>query len=675
MLTDVLDERSRVLNDRSYVCHSLSLENEKRSDMLHLFRSSSYALFVLTFCLTSQECWAQNETDLVSDGVPNKDSSEETAAEYNITRVTLYRDQALVTRELPISQAVNDVITIDDLPALIVTDSVYAEGTQGIEIRAVRVSSRTSAEADRDDIREIDHEIQGLVRSQGSIQLELDTLNTNATSLSAIVNFTAAGASNDFAKGTIDARQITELTNFLMERRVDLSRKTFELQSELQERQAELRFLQERRSALTASNQNRSYQVKVFIAGDQSAGGSIKLNYLVGGCSWSPQYSIAGSIDNKNFDIKYSAMVRQISGENWENVRLTLSSASPAVNAMGPNLTPLRVSVAPINKSDNDQQAANSSGGYGEADILQRAQSIRRKQETVENTAYDSKSISGSKSRDLQLNSLANQLQNIELEASVDAAAQIASDSEEEVATQIYALPQPLSLQSRREQQLVQIDALKLEGELYHVATPLLASYVYRQAEMTNTQSIGLLGGPATVYLDDRFVGQTVLPSTASGQRLVVGFGADQQVRTRRELRAKQDSIRGGNRNLEFTYRLVISNFKNQTAKVRLFDRIPVSDESRDLSVSLLKNETPLSTDALYERIGKSRGILRWDLEVPAGRSGGEAFDVDYTYSLEFDRNGSLTAEDNQEQIESDYFFDQNAGGMGGGGGGGFFGN
>ena len=60
------------------------------------------------------------------------------------------------------------------------------------------------------------------------------------------------------------------------------------------------------------------------------------------------------------------------------------------------------------------------------------------------------------------------------------------------------------------------------------------------------------------------------IPTTASGQRLVIGFGADQQVRTRRELVDKFDELQGGNRQLKFVYRLVLSNFKDQPVTVRL---------------------------------------------------------------------------------------------------------
>ncbi len=42
-------------------------------------------------------------------------------------------------------------------------------------------------------------------------------------------------------------------------------------------------------------------------------------------------------------------------------------------------------------------------------------------------------------------------------------------------------------------------------------------------------------------------------------------------------------------------------------------------------------------------------------IEVPANRFGEKAFDVDYSYSTEFDRNLMLTVLQSKEQLETDY--------------------
>ena len=81
---------------------------------------------------------------------------------------------------------------------------------------------------------------------------------------------------------------------------------------------------------------------------------------------------------------------------------------------------------------------------------------------------------------------------------------------------------------------------------------------------------------------------------------------------------------------------------------MRIRERIPFMEDTSDLRVSTGEMSHPLSANADYVRYEKSKGILRWDLEVPAG-SAEKSTALRYAYSLEFDK--SLTLRDiSQEQ-------------------------
>ena len=133
----------------------------------------------------------------------------------------------------------------------------------------------------------------------------------------------------------------------------------------------------------------------------------------------------------------------------------------------------------------------------------------------------------------------------------------------------------------------------------------------------------------------------------------------------------KKDVVQGGNRQLTFTYRLVLANFKDQPIKIRLIDRMPIARETQQLSAQLSTPDTPLSEDGLYQRVLRPTGLLRWDLTVPASRHGSEAFDVHYSYMMEFDRSRMPTTRHMLTEMKSDYHnLRMPAGGMGGMGGG-----
>jgi uncharacterized protein (TIGR02231 family) len=207
-----------------------------------------------------------------------------------------------------------------------------------------------------------------------------------------------------------------------------------------------------------------------------------------------------------------------------------------------------------------------------------------------------------------------------------------------------YHLATSVSLASRSDQQMVRIIQTSLPSTFHHKATPVLTSYVYREAEVKNNSEEDLLGGPITVYLNGSFVGRGEMPTVARGQTFVVGFGADPQLLAKRALAEKSDSIQGGNRRFGFEYRLVVENFKNQPVKVSVFDRLPYTERAADVAIELGELKDALSVDKLYQRVERPKGILRWDIEVPAGATGEDARLIEYGYTAEFDRQFQLTA-------------------------------
>src|SRR5262249_41173703 len=64
--------------------------------------------------------------------------------------------------------------------------------------------------------------------------------------------------------------------------------------------------------------------------------------------AWRPQYRFrAGKGENDQIRVEYLAGVVQQTGEEWNNVKLTLSTAQPRLNAAPPQLRTLSVALMP----------------------------------------------------------------------------------------------------------------------------------------------------------------------------------------------------------------------------------------------------------------------------------------------------------------------------------------
>jgi uncharacterized protein (TIGR02231 family) len=387
----------------------------------------------------------------------------------------------------------------------VISDSVYAEGDGDTEVRAVRVTRQASSITDRHEVKALQQRITELNRLRQATEQILEVIDESFQYILRLTVFSVATGAGDLRRGVLDAGALTELVSFAAAQRSELSESRLALRQELEQVDTDIQELSAEHQLLTTSPRHAHFEARVTVQTAEGEPGQILLSYLVGGCGWSPSYTIRARWNDPELTLRYSALVRQMSGEAWPDVRLTLSTASPQVSASGPLLIPFRVVTKPASGSGGgddpfgDQtghdifaqsparQAAPQQAAGAPSELKQAAKGLRQRQQQAE-TSLGSKVADreGERQRDLVLNALAAQMQGLEMQAGSEEIRSLAVDSDAEVDSQTYALDQRVSLDSRREHQLVQITEAVLEPELYHVAMPLLSSFAYRQAEVTS---------------------------------------------------------------------------------------------------------------------------------------------------------------------------------------------
>ncbi len=557
-------------------------------------------------------------------------SPEHPAVAGRVVEVTFYRGQALVTRTIPVEEAKGGAtLIVGPLPEQVVPQSLFAEGGEGVEIRAVRFRSRAVGDEPREEVRKLDQAVEELGEQLEAINREQQVVGRQTAYLDQMDNFVLPTMKTDLARGFLDAVALEKLTQLSFSRREALAKKIGELQKASKNLNKQLGLLQHQRAELTAGAQKSVREALLFVEKRSDVKESVRLSYLVNNCYWSPSYTIRAGKDRKNVAVECNAVISQMTGEDWSDVQLTLSTASPALSASGPGLAPLPITLTQAGRgvnADAGEIAARARGIQGQkAEVVKKNLSVFGFDESI--------------GLSWQLNTAAGEYQTLELAVGKDLLSSAVAACDTEGPSLSYRLTHPVSLSSRRDQQMVRIMQTNFASAFYHVATPVLSSYVYREAELRNQGDDDLLAGPITVYLDGRFVGRSEIPTVARGQTFVVGFGADPQLRARRELVDRSEVVQGGNRELSFKYRLVIENFKQETAAVRLFDRAPYSDRPTEVRIKLGEMKDPLSTDPLYVRTERPKNILRWDLTVPASATAEKARLLEYGFTVEFDRN------------------------------------
>jgi len=620
------------------------------------------------------------------DPAAKKDSTFSTKGK--LDEVTVYRGQALVTRlvEVPGPVGLREVV-VTELPEHVQPASIYAESADGVEVRSVLYRIRPVEQDVREEVRKLDEQILA-VRDQIQTTNEKSAVLTNqAAFLGKLEQFTAPTASIELTKGVLNAETLKALTSYLFDQRERIAGEQLKLSFELRSQNDKLSTLARQRDVLTGGSAKTIREAVVFV-NLKEANGKMRVRYLVDSANWVPSYNARTDSKHQQVTVEYNASIEQMSGEDWGDVTMVLSTATPSLVAKAPVLEPLTIALG----SASEAVAAVARGSASAYADAKKANEERRRQIEINRSTSGNGTVSAQSGvagqfgagggrggfggsagfgqsapnapaqgasaaegqqqlllqtdeLDADLNDVARESQVLDLvlTAKVERAAKPSRESNGEGVSVSYQLSGRTSLPSRSDRQLIQIASMPMKGDFYRIAIPVLTSAVYDQADVVNSSKMVLLAGPVSTYVDGQFVGRGDVPTVSIGETFTIGLGADSSLRARRELAKKSESIQGGNRVVDFTYQLSIENFGAEASAVRLMDRLPTAKET-EVKLALVAPGQPLSKDPRFEQQERKKGMLRWDVTVPAQAIGTSAFTLDYQMQMEYDKQLSIAS-------------------------------
>jgi hypothetical protein len=598
-----------------------------------------------------------------------------------LDEVTVYRGQALVTRlvEVPGPAGLREVV-VTELPEHVQPASIYAESADGVEVRSVLYRIRPVEQDVRDEVRKLDAQIRVVQDAIATNNAQTTLITTEQAYLNKLEQFTAPTANAELTKGVLNAETLKALTAFMFDQRQSTSAAMMKLAFELRDLNEKLATLNRQRETLTGGSAKTIREAVVFV-NLKDAGGKMRFRYLVDQANWLPSYNARTDGKGKEVTLEYNASIEQMSGEDWNNVSMTLSTATPSLVAKAPVLEPLTIALSQITSQGGKGSAAsylsakqelevkrrlveqnrnfngtnsfatgmisNGGGQFGAANSASNPQSGvggAANQQPANPADAQQLQLAQTEDFDTTLNDVARESQVLDLvnAAKVDRPMKPSRAADSEGVSVSYQLPGRTSLPSRSDRQLIQIASIPMKADFYRVAMPVLTSAVYEEASVVNASGRVLLAGPVSTYVAGQFVGHGDMPTVSIGESFTVGLGIDSSLRATRELVKKNESIQGGNRLVDFTYQLTIENFGSEAAEVRLMDRMPTAKEN-EVKLTLVAPGRPLSEDSRYEQQRK-KGLLRWDVKVPAQSIGAKAFTLDYQMQMEYDKQLSIAS-------------------------------
>ncbi|RYD88587.1 MAG: mucoidy inhibitor MuiA family protein, partial [Sphingobacteriales bacterium] len=145
---------------------------------------------------------------------------------------------------------------------------------------------------------------------------------------------------NVAGQGSLDLVKLRAALDFQTAKLTEIKKKQQAVKNEIDGLNKELLKYNRQIAELKAGSSNATSNVLVTVSSKAALQSVFTLNYVVRNASWYPTYDIRAKNVNSPINITYKANVSQQCGEEWKNVKLTLSTGNPTVSGSKPELNP-----------------------------------------------------------------------------------------------------------------------------------------------------------------------------------------------------------------------------------------------------------------------------------------------------------------------------------------------
>ncbi len=527
--------------------------------------------------------------------VSSSASAADITASSRISRVTVYQDRALVTREAQVDLAEGqNFILWEGLPSALVEESLRSGGSgqSAVSILSVEIKKMFTPEDTNPRVNQIMAELEKLQADVRQIQGRQNALSSQRAFVDSVRNFSSVQIPKDIQTKSVPAAELQGLSQFILDSYTQFEEKSQALEKEMNDKNKEVQAKQQELYALQSGNSQEKKTAILTVSAKSKTTFKAELSYVIPQASWQVSYDAKVYPSKNSCNLISYGNVQQWTSEDWKDVKLTLSSARPAIGGKMPELYPWYVDYPQIYPAAAPQMflaRANKAASISEASydaavagVAPMAQEMRAELATAQ---------------------VSQEMGSVTYE--VEAAATVLSDS------RAYKFP-------------VQSETFKTE--LDYETSPKLSPYVFIHSKVTNDKDSTYSGGILNIFVDDNYVGQSSINTIGRGESFDMYLGISDELKVKRTelVDKKKKTLLGIKARKDYGYKIEVENYRKETSRVAVYDQLPVSKNAEikvELAASSLK---PSET--------KDLGILKWNLELAPK----EKKVVEFQFSVEY---------------------------------------
>ena len=566
--------------------------------------------------------------------------------------VTVYTNGAQITSDVNVTVPKGtSIVRITDVSQFINQNTIQLSGLKEVSILSIGFEVIAyPKKAVSDKIKNLQTDITSKQREIAILQNYIKGLEEEESILSTNKNLSSS-------QQAVTLEKILSHSKHYRERVPVIKTEIYDTNKKIALIDADLRAIQQELQKIKGDSEEQKGEIIVKIDNpNEVVALNLILKYNVSGAGWVPSYEIKAKNPKDALQFVYKAQVFQNTGENWDDIKLTLSTGNPSVNNDKPKVESHFLNFINPSYATNKETTKNYpynpmvkvvSGVVTENGLpLPGANIVVKGTNISTQTDFDGRyTIKVENGRELYYSfvgmediilSIYSNTMNVNMKANsqqldevvvmgyarkskidsddiptVEEVVTTGSGDEKEIVlnTVVFKIKKNYSIPSLDTPSMIEIDNFTIPAEFEYFAAPLLNENVFLTAKVKDWNKYDLLPGDASIYSEGSYAGTTFINPYQTDEELIISMGTDTNlVIERKQLNNLKDkSLFGTSRIVTRNYEITLRNNKPIDVIVKVYDRIPVSQNKE------IKVDTQNVSSAQYD---EKTGILFWTIPI-----------------------------------------------------------
>ena len=578
----------------------------------------------------------------------------------NLKSVTVYRSGAemIHTASAFLKQGNNELI-IDNISSSVDDNSIQIKVPSAVTILSIEFSNNYLLPQEK---------TSRILLLQDSLERVQDNIDRLSVSIANTTELIDVLKNNKDIKGEqtgLSVADLTKLMDYYKTKFFELQNDILQLTGKKKKETEHLAKLQKQIEEEQKKNVSTAGRLTLHLSVAVAGKTDFTVSYIAKNAYWTPFYDVR--VENIKTPIKffYKAKIVQTTGIDWKQVKLSLSTSTPAEYGSAPLLQSWFLGyidpVAILDKTLGN--ASNALQGKAAGIQLRGVSSLN----DVVVTGYGTSSgefqnnytppskpvyvVNGTIMSEEEFQKInPNAIKKLEKLKPSAASAMYGSQAAggatvvelkeglqdyisvtDHTLNVLFDIDTPYDVPTNGKEQTATLQTIDVPTVYEHYAVPKLDKDAYLIAKVPAWEKLNLLPGEANIIFEGTYVGKSFIDPKATLDTLNLTVGHDKRVVIKREKLVDYSSIKflGNNKVQKFVYEITVKNNKSEAVNLLLKDQYPLST-NKDIEVELLETNNA--------ELNKDTGVLNWKMQLAPG----EVKKIRFTYSLKYPKDKTL---------------------------------